>query len=74
MTHHGTCRLKKRYILKRRVPHKRTSPINRTRNDEPDSPDIVRALRKSQTHPYGRFDTVVVLVDDSAESTGLAGW
>ena len=43
-------------------------------DDEPDSPDIVRALRKSQTHPYGLFDTVVVLVDDSAESTGLAGW
>jgi len=42
-------------------------------NDEPDSPDVVRALRKTETHPYGRFDTVVALVGDDAESTGLAG-
>jgi hypothetical protein len=42
-------------------------------DDDPDSPDVVRALRKSPAHPYGRFDPVVVLVDDSAESTGLIG-
>jgi len=43
-------------------------------DDEPEFPDIVRDLCKSQTHPYGQFDTVVVLVNDSVESTGLAGW
>ena len=42
-------------------------------DDDPDSADVVKALQKSQTHPYGRFDTVVALVNASAESTGLAG-
>lgn len=42
-------------------------------DDEFDSPDVVRALRKSPTHPYGRFDTVVSLINNSAESTGVSG-
>lgn len=42
-------------------------------DDDSVSPDIVRALRKSKTHPSGRFDTVVALTDKDAESTGLTG-
>jgi hypothetical protein len=42
-------------------------------DDDTNCLDTVKALRKSRTHPYGRFDTVVALVDNRAESTGLEG-
>ena len=42
-------------------------------NDGDSEADIVKALRKSQTHPKGQFDTVVVMVKDTAESTGVEG-
>jgi len=42
-------------------------------NDDDSKAKIVKALQKSRTHPQGQFDTVVVLVGDSAESTGVEG-
>ena len=42
-------------------------------NDDDSKAEIVKALWKSRTHPQGQFDTVVVLVGDSAESTGVEG-
>lgn len=42
-------------------------------NDDSLDVEVVKALRKSQTHPAGQFDTVVALVNDAAESTGLEG-
>jgi len=50
----------------------RLHPIS-IHDDDTDCPNIVKALRKSHTHPYGRFDTVVGLLDNRAESTGLEG-
>ena len=41
--------------------------------DNDHEKDIVRAMPISECHPYGRFDTVVVLENDKAESTGLEG-
>jgi hypothetical protein len=40
---------------------------------EGDEDDVVKALPKSSRLPFGRFDTVVVITKDEAESTGLAG-
>ena len=41
--------------------------------DEGSEDDVVKALPVSSKDPFGRFDTVVVLVSDEAESTGLKG-
>ncbi|PPQ97258.1 hypothetical protein CVT26_000650 [Gymnopilus dilepis] len=41
--------------------------------DDEEEKDLVKAIAKSAKLPHGRFDTVVVLVDEEAESTGLAG-
>ncbi len=41
--------------------------------DDDNEQDIVRALPVSKSNPHGRFDTVVVLENDTAESTGLEG-
>jgi hypothetical protein len=40
---------------------------------EGDEDDLVKAIPKSSRLPLGRFDTVVVITKDDAESTGLAG-
>ena len=42
-------------------------------NVEGEEDDIVKAIPKSRRLPFGRFDTVVVITKDDAESTGLAG-
>jgi hypothetical protein len=42
-------------------------------NDDKEEHDIVKAIPKSQVLPHGRFDTVVVIIEDDAESHGLAG-
>ena len=42
-------------------------------NAEGEEDDIVKAIPKSRQLPFGRFDTVVVITKDDAESTGLAG-
>jgi hypothetical protein len=44
-----------------------------TLQDEGEEDDIVRATPASTKLPNGRFDTVVALVSDTAESTGLTG-
>jgi len=41
--------------------------------DNEEETDIVKALPRSSRLPHGRFDTVVCIVDDEAESTGLVG-
>lgn len=41
--------------------------------DEDEERDIVKAIPISKQLPSGRFDTVIVLKTDNAESTGLAG-
>ena len=38
---------------------------------EGDKDDVVKAFPKSSRLPFGRFDTVVVITKDEAESTGL---
>ena len=40
-------------------------------NDEEN--DLVKALPRSAQNPHGRFDTVIAIVDDEAESTGVVG-
>ncbi|PPQ84929.1 hypothetical protein CVT24_000245 [Panaeolus cyanescens] len=45
------------------------SPIN----DSETGIDVVRAMRKSSQYPHGRFDTVIAIIGDEAESTGLQG-
>lgn len=42
-------------------------------NDNEEEHDIVKAIPKSKEFPDGRFDTVVVITSDEAESHGLAG-
>ena len=42
-------------------------------HDEEEESDIVRALSVSQQNPRGRFDTVITISNDTAESTGLDG-
>lgn len=44
-----------------------------TLQDEGEEDDIVKAIPASSQLPEGRFDTVVALVSDTAESTGLTG-
>jgi hypothetical protein len=41
--------------------------------DEEVDKDIVKAIRTSKRLPQGRFDTVVVMVNEEAESTALKG-
>ena len=42
-------------------------------DDNEEETDIVKAMPISQSHPNGRFDTVVVMVSEEAESTSLEG-
>ena len=42
-------------------------------HDEEEESDVVRALSVSQQNPRGRFDTVITILNDTAESTGLDG-
>jgi hypothetical protein len=44
-----------------------------TLQDEGEENDLVKAIPASSKLPNGRFDTVVALVSDTAESTGLQG-
>lgn len=41
--------------------------------EEDQATDIVKAIPRSKNLPSGHFDTVVVMIKDSAESTGLEG-
>jgi hypothetical protein len=41
--------------------------------DDDEERDVVKAIPVSKRLPSGRFDTVIVLKTDDAESTGLAG-
>ena len=41
--------------------------------DDEEEKDLVKAVAKSAQLPQGRFDTVVVLVNEDRESTGLTG-
>ncbi|KAF9455750.1 hypothetical protein BDZ94DRAFT_1286036 [Collybia nuda] len=43
-------------------------------DDIADENDAVKAIPKSKALPNGRFDPVIVITGDSAESTGLAGY
>lgn len=51
----------------------RFNPQSLDDDDDTQERDIVKALPKSQELPGGRFDTVVVMVKDNAESTGVEG-
>ena len=42
-------------------------------DNEEDLNDVVKALPQSAQNPHGRFDTVIAIVNDRAESTGLDG-
>jgi hypothetical protein len=42
-------------------------------HDTEEENDIVKALPQSAQNPDGHFDTVIAIVDNEAESTGLAG-
>ncbi len=44
-----------------------------TLHEEVDEADIVKAIPISKKHPHGHFDTVIVMENDDAEATGLAG-
>jgi hypothetical protein len=41
--------------------------------DDEEENDLVRALPRSAQNPRGRFDTVIAILNDRAESTGLDG-
>lgn len=41
--------------------------------DDEEESDIVRALPRSADNPHGRFDTVIAIINNTAESTGLDG-
>jgi len=47
-------------------------PFN-LQDEEEEERDIVKAIPVSKCFPSGRFDTVIVLKTDNAESTGLTG-
>lgn len=42
-------------------------------HDDEEEKDLVKAIPKSPKFPNGRFDTVIALFNDTAESTGLEG-
>ena len=42
-------------------------------HDEEEESDIVKAFPHSAQHPHGQFDTVIAIINETAESTGLAG-
>ena len=44
-------------------------------HDEEEESDIVRAIPRSSQHPRGQlqFGTVIAIINETAESTGLAG-
>ena len=42
-------------------------------HDEEEEKDLVKAIPKSEKLPRGRFDTVIALINDKAEATGLEG-
>lgn len=41
--------------------------------DDEEESDLVRAFPRSRENPKGRFDTVIAIINDTAESTGLEG-
>ena len=42
-------------------------------DDNAAEKDTIKAFPVSPQNPFGRFDTVIVMVNDKAESTGLIG-
>ena len=48
-------------------------PLDLQDEEDAEERDIVKAIPISRQLPSGRFDTVIVLKTDNAESTGLAG-
>jgi len=42
-------------------------------HDDEEEKDTVKAIPCSSKVPNGRFDTVIAITGDDAESTGLAG-
>lgn len=51
----------------------RFHPQSLDEEDNPEEQDIVKAIPKSTDLPNGQFDTVVVMVKDTAESTSIIG-
>jgi hypothetical protein len=49
------------------------SPLGLQDDEVVEERDIVKAIPISRQLPSGRFDTVIILKTDNAESTGLAG-
>ena len=67
------------YVDSRSLPFSKLDVYNMFRfhpegiQDDEEEKDIVKAIPRSGKHPNGRFDTVLVIVGDMAESTGVEG-
>jgi hypothetical protein len=74
-----TKKVPNRYLNESELPFKHVNVYNMFRfhpqgiHDEEEESDIVRAFPRSAQHPCGRFDTVIAIINETAESTGLAG-
>ena len=74
-----TKQIQHRQLDDRELPFKQVDVYNMFRfhpeglQDTEEENDIVKALPITAENKDGQFDTVVVIVGDEAESTGLAG-
>ena len=67
------------YLDQSKLPFEHVNVYNMFRfhpqgiHDEEEESDIVKALPRSAQNPHGRFDTVIAITKETAESTGLTG-
>jgi hypothetical protein len=68
-----------RAVNENSLPFKKVNIYNMFRfhpegiQDNDEENDLVKALPQSLQNPHGRFDTVIAIVNDEAESTGVVG-
>jgi len=74
-----TNKVPNKYLSQAKIPFEYVDVYNMFRfhpqgiQDDDEENDLVRAFPRSLQNPRGRFNTVVAMIHDKAESTGLAG-
>jgi Plavaka transposase/uncharacterized protein DUF6830 len=74
-----TNKVSNRHLDQSKLPFQHVNVYNMFRfhrqgiQDEEEESDLVRALPRSPQNPRGRFDTVIAIINNTAESTGLDG-
>jgi hypothetical protein len=74
-----TEKVSSRHLDQSKLPFQHVNVYNMFRfhpqgiQDDEEESDLVKALPLSAQNPHGRFDTVIAIINNTAESTGLDG-